>query len=89
MTAPIQVGDLVVVVKWPCCGRNLGRIARVSNIDYRRNMECAGCKASNFPMPNADFQSSVQDGLICAPVEWLRRIDPLREPERELIEAEA
>lgn len=80
----ISVGDLVCVVRWPCCGLNIGKVGIVAGIDTTFSTFCVGCGAgidNSFPMPNADFNIHGPKGsLACVPLAWLRRIDPLSEP---------
>lgn len=77
---PIQVGDLVMVMRWPCCGGGLGHIMRVVSIsDDREKYKRAHCSLCG-----------VSDQLtLCAygddgwrvPVNRLKRIDPRAEDE--------
>ena len=73
---PISVGDLVMVVRWPCCGLILGYIARVSNIDHMRGTYCVECRRVYNNEPNADFFYQGPGSLACAPLSCLKRIDP-------------
>jgi hypothetical protein len=79
MNEPISVGDLVQVVRWPCCGRgNLGMIFTVGVIDNNL-FRCTpdGC-GKEHKGPNAALR-----GKIAAPLAWLKRIPPLSELEGE------
>ena len=78
----IQVGDLVQVVRWDCCGHNLGKVATVENIDFVRDTYCIWCGKNYLGVPNADMVLQGGHGeLRCAPLSWLKRIPPLEELE--------
>ena len=83
MSEPIKVGDLVVVVHWPCCGFNLGKVATVAAIDHLNNTRCSGCGSRPLGIPNADMVPNGIGSLACAPLAWLKRIPPLSELESE------
>ena len=79
MSERIAVGDLVQVVKWPCCNRHTGKIFTVVNISGSGGVACAGCRAIHY---GAHSESDLQDGDVCwAPNAWLKRIPPLDEIE--------
>ena len=82
MTSPvssqaISVGDLVQVVRWPCCGEFLGITYRVGRFE---NMVC-DCKKCGAPMPLTSFVLEATSPAWCVPREWLKRIPPLSELE--------
>lgn len=72
---PIAVGDLVQVVRWPCCDFHVGAIRTVEGFVHFETAHCAICGASG-PSSNANLSG---DGR--APVAWLKRIPPLSELE--------
>ena len=74
---PIQVGDLVVVVKWPCCGKFLGHVFQVRTVWGNYNTgRCSLCGSFVGEL------WSVGDGRFAAwPTAWLKRIPPLSELE--------
>jgi len=73
MKDEIRVGDLVMVVRWPCCHARVGVVYIVSELTMQTGTGwCGYCKA-------------VREGCITAsdatlehivPVDWLKRIDP-------------
>lgn len=77
----IKVGDLVAVVRWPCCGKGLGRIAKVvrplSN-PFGRRSPCSICGVDSHEQHG--FRLSDGWGV---PTAWLKRIPPLEELEGE------
>lgn len=82
MSEPIRVGDLVMVVRFPCCGACLGVVMTVTRLvntgdDYR----CSRCGKLHGlkQVPSAIDDGRVRDRHF--PLSWLRRIDPLEEPE--------
>lgn len=84
MDRPIQVGDLVVIVKEsPCCAstNSLGIIFRVKAIRPRGvGSRCNGCKATR-PAETA-VAESYSDHFV-TDIDRLRRIPPLSELEGE------
>jgi len=75
---PIQVGDLVQVVRWPCCGRYLGNIFKVEEISSSDSALCFECGARSGP---SGFYAAPEKYNRGAPVSWLKRIPPLEELE--------
>ena len=77
----IRVGDLVMVVRWPCCGGGLGHIMRVVSIfDDREKYiraHCSICGVSD----RLGLTAYGDDGWR-VPVNRLKRIDPPAEDER-------
>lgn len=75
----IQAKDLVIVVNQRCCGKDLGMIFRVRKVrpcvtDF---FVCDECGANiGRPILAENDGSSRANGLILAPLEWLKRIDP-------------
>ncbi len=72
---PIQVGDLVQVIKWPCCGKYVGYIRRVEGFTTLAKASCSICLTPG-PLANADLSAQGR-----APIEWLKRIPPIEELE--------
>jgi len=73
---PIQAGDLVMVVRWPCCGINVGKVAKVARIDTIMGVYCTSCRF-DYRGPNADLENDCMiHQLACAPLSCLIRIDP-------------
>ncbi len=84
MEKPISVGDLVQVVRWPCCGAHLGKIFRVTLI---RNLlgsgsGCFQCRRPGFPVDGITAAFVSEYGFR-APLPYLKRIPPLEELEGE------
>ena len=83
MSAPIGKGDLVAVVRWPCCGRLLGYHGTVQD-HYRvpsgESPMCAYCGAQHPGVTSAAGLDSAPLGPV-VPYEWLKRIPPLEELE--------
>ena len=77
---PIQVGDLVQIVFWPCCGVGLGAIFKVHGFMRASVTHVCICNAA---LPNSPF--AFEDGpnnkRWGAPISWLKRIPPLDELE--------
>jgi len=83
MSERIEVGDLVMVVRWPCCGFGLGSIGHVSEIFTARNLGHQGVRCDNCSRENvAGADDLIADiGDTFAPVAWLRKIPPLADLE--------
>lgn len=82
---PIAAGDLVRVVKWPCCGAGLGLYGVVEKIESpgsNQQCVCNGCCRLHPPMTCA-----LCDGGYF-PLEWLKRVPPISEPETVTAEEE-
>ena len=83
---PIQVGDLVALLRNHCDNRGVGFIRQVLSIDNRalRCPECRQLSADEGPV------AEMEEGVY-SPLAWLKRIPPLSELEgeqrREEIEA--
>lgn len=74
----IKPGDLVMVVRWPCCQRKLGVIYKVAGFNISpRLCQCAYCLEFGPREPTA------YDSEFChsTPVSWLLKIDPPAIPE--------
>lgn len=85
MSEQIKVGDLVQVVKWPCCGSHLGRIFKVGAMwngvsDVNGCWQCSFIQSAGSPVI-AGEGSRDSDGFR-AKIEYLKRIPPLDELER-------
>lgn len=76
MSEPISVGDLVVIVR-SCCGRLVGRIFIVGEIEFQRT-RCHKCGWSG-----GEMHGSLNQNWWGVPLSWLRRIPPLSELEGE------
>lgn len=92
MDKPISVGDLVMVVRHPCCGAAIGLIFKVIdivNVPYAK-LHCgiAGCDHL-FPYLGPVAYNENKTAPYCAPIAWLKRIPPLSEPEQITEEATA
>jgi hypothetical protein len=86
----IKVGDLVAVVRWPCCKGALGEIWKVASLFVSSEVttyhaSCAFCGAKHGH--NMVLASSVgyANRQATVPVPWLKRIPPLDELERDQI----
>ena len=76
---PISVGDLVVVVRWPCCAGALGTIFRVAAF-VPQGVHSEHCyKCNTYHGDIASVRPEVRGGVY--PVAWLRRIPPMEELE--------
>ena len=77
----IKAGDLVMVVRWPCCGHGLGAIFQVKSVfTYPRGARpiCVRCWTVHDHEPVADALYPFH----LAPISWLKKIDPPAESER-------
>ena len=78
MSEPIKAGDLVQVVRWPCCGVYLGRVFRVDFIgEGSSEYLCKKCGGAH----GAATAMHAEDARNCFPVPYLKRIPPLSELE--------
>lgn len=85
----IQPGDRCEVIKWPCCGYFVESTTLVTAIKKgdRWNLRCTKCgithrhQALTGAFAEDHTQPSGQDRLCLMPVEWLRKLPPLTEPE--------
>lgn len=75
MDKPIQVGDLVQVVRWPCCGWRIGAIGVVTDFcsGQDTNGRCGGCES------HIGKHFSAAKMPYWVPLPWLKRIPPLEE----------
>jgi hypothetical protein len=78
MDKPISVGDLVVVVRWPCCGAYEGMFRTVAHFFTLHNPHCEACGAKP-----GDQAMAALSPVGSAPIAWLKRIPPLEELEGE------
>lgn len=85
MSGEIKAGDLVVVVATCCTDIDVGLIATVESIQYAAG-RCADCR-SLYQGWEATIRHFGQ--VLYKPISWLRRIDPLSEPETTQEEATA
>ena len=79
MSKPIGVGDIVQIIKHPCCGKNIGKTFVVERLLEATSSTCP-CGVTHPERFHAVFVPPLID-YWCFPVAWLRRIDPLSEPE--------
>ena len=71
---PISVGDLVMVVRWPCCGYHLGKVFTVVSQSVGI-LECANCHT--VFRGGHQSESDLPNGNVCwAETSWLKRLDP-------------
>lgn len=85
MSRPIAVGDLVQIIKWPCCGRYLGEVHTVfafGNVDS--TFRCNVCNAKRETAPSALIGDHKSKGMVV--LAWLKRIPPMGELEGERTE---
>lgn len=84
MPNSISVGDLVYVARWPCCPGRLGYHFTVTatTIPIEQYGRCGHCHAQHSRAPVA-----LDEHYIVFPLEWLRKVPPMTEPER--VEEEA
>jgi hypothetical protein len=78
MDKPISVGDLVMVVQWPCCGAALGDIFVVANFFTSPGFH--SCNKCWREIPKDFAVGPGSPGTRCgAPPAWLKRIPPIEE----------
>ncbi|MCR4300666.1 MAG: hypothetical protein NUV51_03575 [Sulfuricaulis sp.] len=73
----IKEGDLVQVVRWPCCGVGLGGVFRVVEILSPNAGHCK-CGAPQ-PFEAHPVGAGIPSKRWGAPISWLKRIPPLAE----------
>jgi hypothetical protein len=78
---PIQVGDLVQVVR-DCCGHWLGSVFTVGSFTNAVKVECNFCPPG-YPTQTVVAIRSGRARMYCCPLPWLKRIPPLSELEGE------
>lgn len=76
MSEPIRVGDLVMIVHTHCNHKSLGAIFRVGYIGRAYGI-CAVCKEF---LGMRSF-AGVNQYEYSTPLSWLKRIDPLSDPQ--------
>jgi hypothetical protein len=78
----IKQGDLVCVVRHPCCGAYVGLIYRVEEIQPNdgKLVSCALCGGRHPDEPLALREGAIEGKLCRAPLSWLKKIPPLSEP---------
>ena len=89
MSGEIKVGDLVRVVD-ACCLKAKAMYLpyfSVVTLEMGDGPECR-CMHCKSPMPRRILAGNGDESCIC-PIPWLRRIDPLSEPETTQEEATA
>ena len=86
MSKEIRVGDLVQVVRWPCCGARVGHVDEVMDLDsYKLASTCMYCgRVDKHPVLPIVI---TRRGWIW-PLEWVKRIPPLSELEGQRTEEE-
>lgn len=80
MSEPINVGDMVIIVRWPCCGAGLGKIYSVVDLSPSAGplFVCGSCKKQMDTGQERDAQLTTKGWIHLS---WLRRIPPLSELE--------
>ena len=73
----IEVGDLVIVLRNHCSDMHVGEIYDVSRIESSCDLWCSTCM--RFTGPGTMAVIFVTGGGL--PIQWLKRIPPLVEPE--------
>ncbi len=81
MREQIQVGDLVAVVKWPCCGLRLGTIFKVDMMTKKHRIFCCPCGYKEEVNEAVAWDGDPKGCAAC--LSWLKRIPPLSELEGE------
>ena len=81
VSKPIRVGDLVAIVRWPCCGSRLGHVDTVVSIEPEGLLGgiCVDCHTM-FTGYGTYVGLTKGRG---AQLSWLRRIPPIEELESE------
>ena len=87
MDRPIQVGDLVWVVRGHSCFYEIhgGHIFTVSEIvtPIGGGYTCQKCKIRDFcPNVLGAVFAEIKESYAACPITWLQRIPPLSEPEQ-------
>ena len=83
MSEPIKVGDLVVVVRWPCCGEHLGRVFRVASMRHSSSIG-NGCWQCSTRTERYEGTLALESAFgFRSDVVNLKRIPPLSELESE------
>lgn len=79
MDERINAGDLVVIVRWPCCHKLEGLLGTVSGFMSAagRRPDCGFCHTLHLGVTTV----VVLDGNMIAPLEWLKKIPPLSDLE--------
>lgn len=75
----IDQGDLVQVIRWPCCGGALGAIFLVEIVRMADGCQCNYCGRFHFDVGRLAIAWGPSKA---APVKWLKRYPPLAELER-------
>lgn len=79
MDKPISVGDLVTVVRWPCCNGDLGYTFRVAAVETLGAQGwCSHCGDQSGCHQGMPLKAVDHNGCIY-PMPWLKRIPPLDE----------
>lgn len=79
MSEPIKKGDLVMVVRWPCCGVVLGRIGVVRSFGVFDLSDCAHCGKETGVKGVRFARIEGRDSLW--PLPWVKRIPPYNQLE--------
>lgn len=80
---PIQIGDLVMVVRSCCQRMEIGYIFKVSALaEFNPYWGCPHCKSTGKDIKViADARFGINRDCTHAPLSWLKRIPPLSEME--------
>lgn len=81
-SGPIAVGDLVVVVRWPCCKGDIGHTFVVAGLETRPDVAHCGYCGATGGHTGMHAKARRGDGGLY-PLEFLKRIPPLGELEGE------
>jgi hypothetical protein len=76
----IKAGDLVMVVH-SCCGDQGGIVFTVGSLYERASWTCDACKHREKAIQAATSATQANGRLCHWPIAWLKRIDPLSDPE--------
>jgi len=71
MIEKIELGDIVMVVRWPCCGAALGKIWRVDQFHTWQYMLCAHCYSHI-----GSGQLAASNDRHASKPEWLKKLKP-------------
>lgn len=85
---PISVGDLVQIVKWPCCGSGLGFTFVVEIIVGERIENCLFCERRELTGEPVAISGGGAGKYVAARLSWLKRIDPPAQSESTTTERE-
>lgn len=86
----IKAGDLVMVVRWPCCGSGLGLIRQALEIEVTTSvLVCSDCRSPHRINDAVRTDASNHAQAVWASRAWLRKMPPLSEADEAQAEVTA